>query len=28
LDIIHMFGHRRHKEEKKGKITKEGHEDL
>jgi hypothetical protein len=28
LDIIHMFGHRRHEEEKKGKITREGHEDL
>jgi hypothetical protein len=28
LDIIHIFGHRRHEEEKKGKITKEGNEDL
>jgi len=28
LDIIHMFGDTRHKEDKKGKITREGHEDL
>jgi hypothetical protein len=28
LDIIHMFGHTRHEEEKKGKRTTEGHEDL
>jgi hypothetical protein len=28
LDIIHMFGHTRHEEEKKGKIMREGHEDL